>query len=136
MNAVILFITLCMTVFSHGLEIGQISDLNFPAQLPGSAKYVIPAGTTENNENASFRITGIPNTAYSITLPNQADMLHDTSSDKIRLSKFTSYPAEGSNGLLDGAGQQLLLIGATRANLTNNQATGNYSVSFTVTVIY
>ena len=122
--------------FSQAIGISQVSNLNFPGGLPGDARYTIPPGTSENAENASFLITVSANTAYSIDLPRSANMQHETTGDTIKVDQFNSTPAEGNNGLLDSSGNQMLYIGARRAKLTNNQDVGNYSISFTITVVY
>lgn len=123
-------------LWSQAIQISNVSDLNFPAMEQDSPAYTIPPSGTETSENASFLITGSSNTSYSIDLPKSGNLVHNISGTKIRLSSFTSVPAEGGNGLLDASGQQMLYVGATRAKLGKNQTSGSYSTSFSVTVIY
>ena len=112
------------------------SDLVFPSAEPGSGAYTVLPGSTETSENASFLISGTAFTAYSIDLPKSAQMQNTQGGGKIRVTNFTSNPAEGNNGLLNSSGEQWLYVGATRAKLNNNQNPGLYTISFVVTVIY
>ena len=55
---------------------------------------------------------------------------------KLKVDQFTSFPAEGDNGLLDGSGKQYLYVGARQAALNNNTVSGNYVGTFSVDVVY
>ena len=125
----------------RAIAISKTSDLNFGAATPGSASLSITPGNSESRQNATFLVTGEPNRSYSITLPADGVVSIATGTGEgpaqhINISGFQSVPAPGSNGLMDGDGKQVLSIGATRAALTVQQAVGNYSGSFTVTVVY
>jgi hypothetical protein len=121
------------------IAITQVSNLEFGTLFTGDPSGVIAAGTSETATNASFLVTGEASTAYTITLPNWINMTTPGGSGttfKIKVDNFTSYPAEGANGQLDGSGQQSVYVGATRAAIATNQVSGAYSGSFTVEVVY
>jgi hypothetical protein len=130
------FLVLVIALPIRAQNIVNQSDLVFPAAEPDSPAYTVLPGSTDTAENASFLITGTAFTSYSISLPKSAQMENTEGSGKIRVTNFTSNPAEGNNGLLNSSGEQWLYVGATRAKLTNNQSPGLYSIAFVVTVIY
>lgn len=84
---------------------------------------------------ASFLVTGVPEYAYSITLPTGHTIVHTTTTDEMELEDFTSDPED--DGELDGAGEQVVNVGATLL-ITAGQAAGVYTsvTPFTVTVNY
>lgn len=83
---------------------------------------------------AVFNVSGEANASYDIVLPTSVDMTGP--GDPITVTSFTSDPAAGSNGLLDGSGQQELRVGAQRPTIPGAQASGSYSGTFTVEVAY
>lgn len=125
--------------FAKPIKVRHVSDLNFGQGVPGDPVVVISAGTVDNASNGSFDVEGDANTAYTIVLPSAPEEIqtgNGSNRDTISIYNFTSYPAEGANGLLNTNGDQLLLIGATRAALRVNQKAGVYDGSFSVTVVY
>jgi hypothetical protein len=80
---------------------------------------------------ASFRVSGEPNTAYSITLPIACTLSRAGSS--MTVDGFASNP-DGS-GNLGPLGAQTVLLGAT-LHLSASQPSGAYSGSYAVTVAY
>jgi len=91
---------------------------------------------------AVFTVTGQPNFNYSITLPAGATTITDGGVNSMTVTNWTSNPAAGNNGVLDGTGNQVLAVGA-RLNVSANQVPGAYSSQsaggsgpFTVTVNY
>ena len=81
---------------------------------------------------AAFDVQGNSNATYSISLPGSV-VLTDSSSNNMVVDNFTSSPTP--TGVLDGSGQQTLLVGAT-LNVGSNQAFGSYSGIMSVTVVY
>lgn len=122
------------------LSIVKNSDLNFPSAVQGDGAATVPSGTSENASNASFTVNGQANTSYNIILPNNGTVQMITAggglNKSINVDNFTSFPAPGANGLLNGSGTQKIFVGATRAVISSNQVTGNYTTSFQITVIY
>lgn len=82
---------------------------------------------------ARFAVTGDPNVTYAITLPADGTVSLASGANTMALKTFTSSP--GGTGTLSGAGTQTLSVGAT-LTVGSNQAVGNYSGSFDVTVNY
>jgi len=80
---------------------------------------------------ASFTVGGDPLAAFSVTLPGPTTMT--SGGDGMTVDAFTSDPSGA--GQLDALGNQTLTIGAT-LNVGANQAPGDYSGSFSVTVAY
>lgn len=122
------------------LSITNVSDLDFGTAAAGDVAKTVAPGTTEGTENGSFTVTGQANTAYTITLPADGAVTMITgaggANETIAVTSFTSFPASGANGLLDGTGNQTLLVGATRAALGAAQVAGTYTGTYTVTVVY
>ena len=130
-----------LQIVEAALAITKQSDLDFGFGVQGDGPKTVYSNGTEDAENASFLVTGEPNKAYSITLPNDGDVNMITSGGgssetTIAVNAFESTPAAGANGQLDGIGQQELFVGATRDALLPNQQAGSYADTFTVTVLY
>lgn len=127
-----------LQVVIASLSISKVSDLDFGSAPQGDPLKVVAAGTAEDASNASFNIAGAPSTAYTITLPSNGTVVMQTAgggtNKDIAVDSFASFPS--GTGLLDGSGNQLLLVGATRAALGASQVTGSYTGSFTVAVVY
>ncbi len=83
---------------------------------------------------AQFSVTGDPNTTYAVTLPAD-DVITITigGGSSMAVNSFVSSPA--STGTLDSGGAQTLKVGAT-LTVGASQAAGNYSGTFSVTVVY
>lgn len=125
-------------VVVSALAIANVSDLDFGSAAAGDALKAVPAGAAENAENGSFNVTGQASTAYTITLPADGTVVMTTggggANETIAVNSFTSFPS--GTGMLDGTGAQTLLVGATRAALGASQVAGNYTATYTVTVVY
>jgi len=80
---------------------------------------------------ASFRVSGEPNTAYSITLPVACTL--SRAGNSMTVDGFASNP-DGS-GNLGPLGAQTVLLGAT-LHLSASQPSGAYAGSYAVTVAY
>lgn len=79
---------------------------------------------------AKFTVSGDAGTSYNISLPT-TEMLSSGGNTMV-LDNFTSTPS--GSGVLS-AGTETLYIGA-RLNVGSNQPAGNYTGSFTLTVVY
>lgn len=117
------------------LTITWSKDLDFGTVLQGDLAATVAPGDAEA---AAFDIAGSPNTAYTITLPGNGDVVMITggggANETIAVDDFTSLPA--ATGLLDGAGTQTLTVGATHAAIGAAQVAGDYAADFTVEVVY
>jgi len=137
-----LFFTFFMTIHQSialGISLTNVSALSFGESIQGDGTKTVSAGSSENNTNASFNVVGTANTAYSILLPTDGTIKLITAgggiNKEISINSFTSYPAAGANGQLNGSGEQTIFIGATRGAVSIIQTPGSYSTSFTVDVI-
>jgi len=81
---------------------------------------------------ASFAVAGEGSYTYAITLPAGPVTISDGASHDMTVGSFVSNPS--GTGTLAG-GTQTLLVGAT-LTVSNAQAPGSYSGSFSVTVDY
>ena len=132
----ILLFILGESLFAKPIKISALSQLDFGTGAPGdSAKQILP-GTTETAANGSFAVTGDANRAFSILLPASATMEigNGQNKDSIAISSFTSFPSVA--GVLNGAGDRTVFVGATRAALKLTQRAGLYSGSYSITVVY
>ncbi len=98
----------------------------------------ITGGTTTLGADGAagdFTVSGQPAATYSITLPADGVVLLAGIGPDMGANTFISLPAV--TGLLDGAGNQTLLVGATLSVDTGAiQTAGAYTDTFTVTVNY
>lgn len=126
-----------VVVVEAALTITNVTDLDFGTVVQSDAAGTVAPGDAGASE---FAITGQPATAYTITLPaaaiNMTTGAGDTAQRQISVDTWTSNPAAGANGLLDGAGEQSLFVGATHAAILADQEAGSYSGTFTVEVVY
>jgi hypothetical protein len=131
------------------IAISKTVDMNFGniAVSPTIAGTVVlaPAGTRTKTGGvtlpavngtvaaASFTVTGLGTSTYSITLPSSIT-LNGTPSGTMTVNNFTSTPS-GTGALT--AGSQTVLVGAT-LNVSAAQAAGSYTntTDMTVTVNY
>lgn len=120
------------------LQITKISDLNFGEASPGDGAKVIPAGVSENNENASFEVRGEPFRLFQIVLPsdNSVKMINGSGGThkEILIKSFESYPAKA--GILTDMGRSTIFIGASREAISSRQVVGDYIGQFYITVVY
>lgn len=127
-----------LATVTAAINIAQVSDLDFGSAVQGDAlSTVAPADATA----AEFTVSGQPSTAYTITLPADGTIemitgAGSTADEKIAVDSFTSTPAAGANGALDGTGSETLKVGASRAALSATQVAGAYAATFSVDVVY
>ncbi len=120
------------TTVIPAIGIQKTADLAFGSGAPGdTSKQLLPSETGA----ASFTVTGQANSAYQVQLPTSVNMTGPGGAT-IAVTGFSSNPQAGANGLLGSSGSQTLKVGATRAALPSTQASGQYTGSFSVSVIY
>lgn len=124
-----------MTVIA-AIAITSVSNLVFPNAAAGDVSAMVPPGVAENANNASFNVTGEPNTPFTIQLPTSVTMTTGVGgvNRTILVNSFASTPA--TTGTLSATGTSTLFVGASRAALPTTQIPGAYTASFNVTVIY
>jgi hypothetical protein len=88
---------------------------------------------TSTKTAASFKVTGLPNATYLVTLPAAATTLTDqeTSTKTMTVDAWENSTA----GILSASGTQDFTVGAT-LHVGANQAAGTYKGTFNVTVAY
>lgn len=91
---------------------------------------LVPSGT---GAAAQFAVSGDPNLTYSISLPTDGVAALTSGTNSMAVNTFTSSPS--LTGTLSAGGTDTVSVGAT-LSVGSNQATGNYSGSFNVTVDY
>lgn len=91
---------------------------------------ILPAATPGTIASAQFKVTGLANATYAITLPTTLNI--SNGSQSMTINSFTSTPS--STGTLT-SGEETVKVGAT-LNVGASQASGNYTGSFSVTVAY
>jgi hypothetical protein len=98
---------------------------------PGSQAGIVTA--------AVFNVGGEATFTYSITLPSSAATITDSASHNMTVDGFSSSAVSGTLGTLNGtagnAGTQSFYVGGT-LHVGSNQAPGNYTGTFSVTVAY
>ncbi|MHB8914705.1 MAG: DUF4402 domain-containing protein [Thiobacillus sp.] len=82
---------------------------------------------------AQFAVSGDPNLTYAISLPANGMVSLTSGANSMAVNSFTSSPS--LTGTLSAGGTQTVSVGAT-LSVGSNQAIGNYSGSFDVTVNY
>jgi hypothetical protein len=127
-----LFIMHCN--FAAPIAIVNNSALNFGSIVAGSATKIVPPGSSENASNASFRVTGDANTAYTISLPSTITLLKNgTGPESITVNALNSNPTV--TGTIQSNGRQNLYVGGSLSvPMATNR--GNYTGTFTVDVVY
>jgi hypothetical protein len=129
------------------IAIAQVADLNFGNIVAGIGAgnvtvgtdgirtsigdVILPTATPGTVNAAEFTVTGLAAATYAITLPGSID-ISETGGETMTVTDFTSDPS--GTGTLTG-GTQTLSVGAT-LNVKANQAAGNYTGTFNVTVAY
>ena len=101
---------------------------------PASARSATGGATLGNAAGASaasFNVTGQASATYAITLPASAILA--SGGNNMTVNTFTSSPS--GTGALSVGGAQTITVGAT-LQVGINQAQGNYSITFPVTVAY
>jgi spore coat protein U-like protein len=83
---------------------------------------------------AQFAVNGDPNATYTIQLPGNDFVRLTGPGTDMFINNFLSSPS-GVDGHLGVGGSQALSVGGT-LNVSNDQAPGSYSGTFSVTVSY
>ncbi len=123
------------TLVQPALTVTKISDMDFGTDVQGSPNKRIRPRNFENDENASFLIEGVANAAITITTPPGSIFLdHTSSGDQLEVRRFRSTPRGTST--IRNTGERMLYVGAQRRRIPNNVASGLYTGTFTVTVVY
>lgn len=91
---------------------------------------LVPSGA---GAAAQFAVSGDPNLTYSISLPADGLGALASGANSMAVNTFTSSPS--LTGTLSAGGTDTVSVGAT-LSVGSNQAIGNYSGSFNVTVNY
>lgn len=95
---------------------------------------ILPTATPGTFNAAEFTVTGLANATYAITLPDDNTVtISGPGEEDMTVTGFTSNPS--GTGTLAANGEQTLSVGAT-LNVGKNQAAGNYTGTFNVTVAY
>jgi hypothetical protein len=109
---------------------GTVTVTPLGQRVPLGGVFLLPSSS---GVAAQFLVTGDALSNYSITLPSDGVVfLTNESSNTMAVNGFTSLPLAA--GVL-ATGNQVLSVGAT-LSVGANQAAGNYSGSFNVTVVY
>ncbi len=121
--------------WSQAISIDQRSDMSFGTVVAGSGPYVVASGTGETAQNASFRVQGARNTAFTIILPTTSTVsLNGAGVYNITVSNFTSFPV--GTGFLPNNRRQDIYIGARIALVPITTPGGSYRGNFSVEVVY
>lgn len=91
---------------------------------------LVPSGA---GAAAQFAVSGDSNLTYAISLPADGLVALASGANSMVVTTFASSPS--LTGALSAGGTQTISVGAT-LNAGSNQATGNYSGSFNITVNY
>lgn len=93
----------------------------------------VAALTSENGSAARFRLQGTAGQSYILTLPTNNEVALTSNANSMQVTNFTATPA--ATGALDGAGEQVVSLGAT-LNIDSNKSPGDYSGTFNISVDY
>ena len=127
------------------ISIVRNTDMNFGDVVPsGAAGTVVLStagarsvtgganlGNASGTSAATFTVSGQGLSTYAITLPAAANIT--SGANTMSVGTFTSSPA--ATGTLAAGGTQALALGAT-LSVGASQATGSYTGSFNVSVVY
>lgn len=113
---------------------GNAGTVTIEASLAGTrtSDPSITLSALDNGGSASYTVTGEANATYVITLPSSITISDGTNS--MDIDNFTSNHDENI-GTLNASGSEIIFVGAT-INVDANQAAGEYSGSYDVTVSY
>ncbi|TVR77804.1 MAG: DUF4402 domain-containing protein [Saprospirales bacterium] len=129
------------------LSIEKLSDLSFgfilvdsdggTATFDPDGNIVLTGGLVFINGGinpiqASFQISGRPETGINIELPQEVTLLH---SDGYEMVLDNFYSDSGSNPVLDAQGKLDFILYST-LNVSSSQESGSYSASFPVIITY
>lgn len=133
-----------VTVEERAITLEQLAGLDFGTVLAfGRAGWVTvnTNGTTSNHDTfsslpgapAQFRVTGVPNAPYVVTLPADGSVVVSNGSDSMTLERFDH---SGSSLLyIDGSGEDNFSVGA-RLNVNSRQPGGVYTGTYNISVDY
>lgn len=129
-------------------ETAQLNFGKFSPEVQGGQVIVTPDGIRTTNgsvilsggiaNSGIFYITGAPDAAFSIQLPNgPAVLTHQSSSKTMMVSNWVSYPHAGNGTGVLVNGQQFVYLGATLnvGSIVDNPV-GLYSGAFNLTFAY
>jgi hypothetical protein len=129
-------------------ETSQLNFGKFSPEVQGGKVIITPDGirTTSGSvilsggiaNSGIFYITGAPDAAFSIQLPNgPAVLVHQKSSKTMLVSNWVSYPQAGNGTGILANGQQFVYLGATLnvGSMLDNPV-GLYSGAFNLTFAY
>lgn len=124
----------------RAINIEKVSDLNFGIGVPGDSSKVVNPGTSENDENASFKISGEPGALFNINLPAANGIVINNGAggsvqSEIKITNFKTN-VDNSFPKFNELGQFKLFVGATRAAIRQDQIPGPYVGFFPVVVVY
>jgi hypothetical protein len=127
------------------ISLSKLTDLRFGDVFTGptagtvvlspagarSATGGVGLGSLSVTGPATFTVTGAASATYAITLPTSITL--SSPGGSLTVTPVTSTPS--LTGLLSATGQQTLAVGGT-LNVAANQADGDYTGTFSVTVAY
>ena len=129
-------------------ETSQLNFGKFSPEVQGGQVIVTPDGIRTTNgsvilsggmaNSGIFHITGAPDAAFSIQLPNgPIALVHQNSSKTMMVSNWVSYPQAGNGTGVLVNGQQFVHLGATLnvGSILDNPV-GLYSGEFNLTFAY
>jgi len=122
---------------TRGLVFGELvaGATSGTAVVTPAGSRTLTGGVTTGNSggitSASFTVTGIPLFTFAITLPGSTSIT--AGGNSMTVNTFTSTPS--GTGQLSVLGSQALTVGATLV-VGASQASGSYSGTFSVTVVY
>lgn len=114
----------------------QVSAAAVAVVTPGGG-ITQPVATPGTRTAASFTVGGEGGFTYAITLPGVAQTITGPAAATMTVTGFASSPnATGTlSNAIGAAGSETLYVGGT-LNVGINQAAGNYTGTFSVTVAY
>jgi hypothetical protein len=135
-RAIGVWATFIFVDLSVAQTVTETSELTFGTASQGSPAKVVSSGTRENSENASFRVDGPPNQSFTVVLPAGSVVISAPVGgvNTIEISEFRAFPFP--NSALSRDGRRTIFVGATRAALATNQATGSYAGSYTIEILF
>ncbi len=129
-------------------ETAQLNFGKFSPQVQGGQVIITPEGMRTSNgtvilgggtaNSGVFHLTGSPDAAFSIQLPDAPAILtHQNSNKTMSVSEWVSYPKAGNGTGVLVNGEQFVHLGATlHVNSLNDNPVGLYSGSFKLTFAY
>lgn len=117
------------------LRITNVQNMNLGTMFPGDSGHTV---SPSDHANAGiFKIRGAPNRAVTVVVSPSvtATTASAEPGDKeILITDFT--PRSFTTLILDSGGEAFLYVGATTADISNDQAKGEYSATYSVSTVY